>query len=169
MTSEHAPAGLSEQLLGEIDARIVGMQYYDADVGPDEQVNLEREPENPRHADSIRVENGRFQPAGHLPRHMSSWLAPLIDAGKLRVDGLVPRTAKRNDNTCPITVTVYLCQKGRHLLEKTMLWIQAEATVLLAGHHLAIPVQRPRSMAPRWPRTGRRILQTKCVPCSLLP
>ena len=54
------------------------MQYHDATVGPGEQVNLEREPENPHDALAIRVENSRFEPVGRIPRQVSSWLAPLI-------------------------------------------------------------------------------------------
>lgn len=61
--------------------------YYDATVHPAEQVSLEREPENPHDEHAIRVENGRFEPVAHIPRHVSSWLAPLIDSGSIRADG----------------------------------------------------------------------------------
>lgn len=43
-TNSASPAS-NEQLLGEIETRIMGMQYHDAAVEPGEQINLEREPE----------------------------------------------------------------------------------------------------------------------------
>jgi hypothetical protein len=108
-----------ETHLGEIEARIVGMQYYDAETDPGEWMNLEREPENSHDERAIRIENGRFEAVGHLPRQLASWLSPLIDAGKLRVEGSVPKTAGRNNNSCPITLIVFVCDKGRNLLNKT--------------------------------------------------
>ena len=68
MDTDPVVGPLAEQLLGEIETRIVGMQYYDATVRPGEQVNLEREPENPHDALAIRVENGRFEAVGHISR-----------------------------------------------------------------------------------------------------
>ncbi|NQT15057.1 MAG: HIRAN domain-containing protein [Planctomycetes bacterium] len=119
MTKESTEVRPREQLMGEIEARITGMQYYEANVAPGEQIHLEREPDNSHDEHSIRVENGRFEPVGHLPRRLVSWLAPLIDAGKLRVDGYVPQTAEPNHNTCPVVLSPFLCKNGRHLLEKT--------------------------------------------------
>jgi hypothetical protein len=119
MVIEHSPKSPNEQLLGEVETRIVGMQYHEAEVAPGEQINLEREPENSHDECSILVENGHFRPVGRLPRRLASWLAPLIDAGKLRVDGHASKTAEPRHNACPVTLTVFLCEKGRHLLEKT--------------------------------------------------
>ena len=111
--------GQTEELLGEIDAQIVGMQYYKAEVKPGEQVNLEREPDNTYDQWAVRVENGRFEGVGHLPRRVVAWLSPLLDAGKCRVEGSVPKQARRRENTCPIALHVFVCEKGRHLLEET--------------------------------------------------
>jgi hypothetical protein len=36
----------AEQLLSEIETRIVGMQYYDAAINPGDTVHLEREQNN---------------------------------------------------------------------------------------------------------------------------
>ena len=99
MTASQSKTAAKEQLLGEIEARITGMQYYEADVDPGERINLERYPDNPHDEHSIRIENEHFQPVGHLPRRVSSWLAPLVDAGKLRVDGFVPKAAEPSHNT----------------------------------------------------------------------
>lgn len=121
---------LAEQLLGEIETRIVGMQYYDAAVNPGDAVHLEREPNNKHDANAMRVENGLFEPVGHVPRRVCSWLARLIDDGKVRVDGSVPTeksgvlqgheigAASGSGTICPLTLTVFLCPKGKSLLEE---------------------------------------------------
>ena len=127
MVTNHSRKSPEEQLLGEIETRIVGMQYYEVDVEPGQQANLEREPENPHDELAIRVENGRFEPIGHLPRRVSSWLSPLIDAGNLRVEGRVPQAAQPGHNRCPIVLTAFICKKGRHLLEKTKVHSKLDA------------------------------------------
>ena len=66
-----------KQLLGEIETRITGMQYYETAVAPGEQLNLEREHDNTHDEQAILVENGLFEPVGHIPRQLCSWLAPL--------------------------------------------------------------------------------------------
>lgn len=77
-----------EQLLGEIETWIAGMQYYDATVGAGEQVSLEREPDNRHDPCSIRVENGRCQPVGHLPRGIVAWPSSLDRLGSGPHSGL---------------------------------------------------------------------------------
>jgi len=46
MVATKSKRASKEQLLGEIETRTAEMQYYDSQLQPDEQVNLEREPEN---------------------------------------------------------------------------------------------------------------------------
>ncbi|MDV2504708.1 MAG: HIRAN domain-containing protein, partial [bacterium] len=75
-------------------------------------VHFEREPENPHDEFSIRVENGQFETVGHFPRRLTSWLASLIDAGKLRVDGYVPEKAEASAHRCNLILTVFLVEKG---------------------------------------------------------
>ena len=90
MQETNPSPSLEEQLLGEINAQVVGIQQHDAVVQPGEQVNLEREPENVHDKTTIRVENRHFQSAGHLPQDIAARVAPLIDTGKIRLDGYVP-------------------------------------------------------------------------------
>ena len=119
MPANTPPKRPDEQLLGEIETRIAGMQHYEATVQPGEQVNLEREPENPHDPCSIRVENGRFQSVGHLPRRVARWMAPLVDAGPLRIEGYVPQDAKPIDKyrgSLPVTLTVYVNESGKSLI-----------------------------------------------------
>ena len=112
----------TERLLGEIETCIVGMEYYEDSIAPGEEVNLEREPENPHDAHAIRVENSNYAPVGHLPSQMCSWLAPLLDSGKVHIDGRVSKYAHsprdRGPSTSPLTLSIFLCKKGKGLLRK---------------------------------------------------
>ena len=102
------------QLLGEIQAEIVGLPDHDVAVQPGEQVNLEREPEHTYDKNAIRVENRHFQPIGYLSNGAAAWSAPLIDAGKVRLDGYVPQAnggGKRKPHTSQLTLAVFLTGK----------------------------------------------------------
>ncbi|MGO9114040.1 MAG: ARPP-1 family domain-containing protein [Thermoguttaceae bacterium] len=105
--------------LGEIETEIVGMQHK-AKVLPGEQINLEREAKNTHDRHAIRVENGQFESVGYLPRNMASWLAPLIDQGKIHLDGYVPQESKADEETsrCPVNLMVFQSENGRLLLER---------------------------------------------------
>ena len=120
MPDDQAACPASEQFLGEIETIVMGMQYHDDAITPGERANLDREPENRLDTCAIRVENGLFDHVGYLPRQVAAWLAPLVDAGSVRVDGYVPGAAKRasghSANKCPITLPVFLCKKGQGLL-----------------------------------------------------
>ena len=119
MPANTTPKRPDEQLLGEIETRIAGMQYYEAAVQPGQQVNLEREPENPHDPCSIRVENGRFQPVGHLPRRIARWMAPPVDAGQIRLEGYVPQGAKpiaKYRGSLPVTLSVFVSENGKRLI-----------------------------------------------------
>ena len=108
--------------LGEIESEIVGMQNHKAKVLPSEQINLEREAKNTHDWRAIRVENGQFEPVGYLPKTMASWLAPLIDEGKIHLDGYVPQVSGESEEDaarCPVNLMVFQCEQGRRLLEKT--------------------------------------------------
>ncbi len=119
MPTQNSPKRPEEQLLGEIKTQIVEMQSHGATVRPGEQVNLEREPENPHDPYSIRVENGRFQPVGYLPRRVARWMAPLVDAGQIRVEGYIPLDVTpipEGGDSLPVTLTVYVNESGKSLI-----------------------------------------------------
>jgi len=106
-------------VLGEISIHITGMQYYDNETEFGQIAHLVREPQNQHDRQSIRVDNRRGEPLGHLPRRLVAWLAPPLDAGKLRVAAYVPKNATCHDNKCPINLSISLRPPGRYLLEKT--------------------------------------------------
>ena len=111
-----------EQFLGEIETVIVGMKHRKAHITGEEHANLEREPENLHNQHAIRVENGRFEQVGYLPRSVASWLAPLLDAGKLRVDSYAPpqpdASTKHRVGSCPLVLMVFLLEEAKDLLEE---------------------------------------------------
>lgn len=138
MLTQDAQEAVRDSLLGEIETEIVGMQYHKARVQPGERVNLERDSKNTHDRRAIRVENGHFIRVGYLPRKAASWLAPLIDAGKIHLDGYVPQNQSNSGdepNRCPLNLMVFQAENGRGLLEKTEPQTELEAihqTVLQA-------------------------------------
>mgnify|MGYP003983970555 CR=1 FL=1 len=86
-----------EKLLGNITSQIVGIQYYDDGVKGGEKIFFEREPDNDHDKNAIRVENLDFKKVGFLPKKSSSWMAPLIDQGKVMIDGIVKDSYYDND------------------------------------------------------------------------
>jgi hypothetical protein len=86
-----------EKYLGSIESQIVGIQYYDDEVKSGEKIFFEREPDNNHDKNAIRVENLDFKKVGFLPKKSSSWLASLIDQGKVMIDGLVKDSYYDND------------------------------------------------------------------------
>ena len=106
--------------LGEIESEIVGMQHHKAKIDPGEQINLERESKTAHDRRAIRVENGLCEPVGYLPKKMGLWLAPLIDQGKIHLDGYVPQESKDTgeETSRSVNLMVFQAENGRRLLEK---------------------------------------------------
>ena len=105
--------------LGSVFTEIAGMQYYEAGVSPGDHVQLEREPDNEHDRNAIRIENKHFHQAGHVPRRISVWLAPLIDAGEVWIEGRVAESSKpEQPDRAFILIELHLRKKGRHMLER---------------------------------------------------
>ena len=120
MSTKSAPS--KEMYLGTISTEIVGIQYYDAEVRPGEEVHFEREPDNPHDRNAIRVENLDFEQVGNLPRQLVAWLAPLIASGKLRIDGSISSSysseSAEHKYSVPLRLNLYLCPKGKTVLRE---------------------------------------------------
>jgi hypothetical protein len=110
-----------ERYLGTIKSQIVGIQYYDDGVKGGEKIFFEREPDNDHDKNAIRVENLDFKKVGFLPKKSSSWLAPLIDQGKVMIDGLVKDSFYDNDYSIPIEIKITLKSKGEDIFTKNKL------------------------------------------------
>ncbi|PNW72987.1 hypothetical protein CHLRE_14g614400v5 [Chlamydomonas reinhardtii] len=76
-------------LLASFRTKVVGVRYYDGEANTDEMVLLIREPNNTYDRWAIRVDNIRGDKIGHISREQAAVLSPLIDAGQLRIEGVV--------------------------------------------------------------------------------
>ena len=93
-----------DELYVSLPASVVGLQYYKGTVfcffndffhhqlcigmvGPDEEVTLVRELRNKYDTNAIQVLNISGTQVGHIPRNISSRLAPLIDRNLVTVEG----------------------------------------------------------------------------------
>lgn len=121
MIAQESKEEVRNPFLGEIECEIVGMQHHKAKIDPGEQINLERESKNAHDRHAIKVANGQLEPVGYLPKSMASWLAPLIDKGKIHLDGYVPKESKDTgeETSRPVNLMVFQGKKGRRLLEKS--------------------------------------------------
>jgi hypothetical protein len=128
------------QLLGEIESGIVGTARQCDLIDKPEVIKLQREPENPHNPRAIRVENESGVRRGRLPWRISAWLAPLLDAGKILVDGcvrnpagqeLVDETVGESHPQSPsavrVTLSVFLHERGRPLLSRRVPQSKLEA------------------------------------------
>ncbi len=110
-----------DQYLGDIQTKIVGMQYAKGNVHAGEKVHLQRDPENQHDKSAIQVQNQDFKDVGFIPRETASWLAPLIDQGKVHIEGTVPDTSmphpRERHRRYPLVIHLYLCSNGASILD----------------------------------------------------
>ncbi|MDP6052287.1 MAG: HIRAN domain-containing protein [Candidatus Latescibacteria bacterium] len=109
------PMPLEEECLGDIRTVIAGSQFCDADAEIGDNLNLEREPDNPHDGHAIRIENEDFEKVGYVPRKIASWLAPVMDAGQVLADA--DAEARHDDGQCPVRLKLFLCHKGADILD----------------------------------------------------
>lgn len=120
MTSQTTKRG-EEQFLGEIQTEIAGTTHHKARVRAGETTRLQREPDNQHDPHAIRVDDGRSRTVGYIPRQTAAWLAPLIDEGKVRVEGYVLGAEDVIDAdrpAAPLAVMVFLPQAGLPILRR---------------------------------------------------
>lgn len=95
-------------LLGFVIANIVGLQYYSGTISGREMVGLVRQPLNPYDCNAIKVVNTRTLQVGHIERSVASVLSPLIDAGMIHVEGIVPNSRGGTGNRYRIPCQVHI-------------------------------------------------------------
>ena len=69
--------------LGPLTSHIAGPPFYRSSASPGEEVYLGREPDNAHDSNAFRLENLDFEPIGHLPRRLASWLAVALGAASM--------------------------------------------------------------------------------------
>ncbi|KAJ3200332.1 hypothetical protein HDU67_002141, partial [Dinochytrium kinnereticum] len=116
-----------EILLGFISEKVVGIRYYTGMVGINEHVIMRREPANRYDRNAIQVLNTNEIQVGHIPRETAATLAPLMDQGKLRLDGVV-RGGKGAYNL-PIYLYLYTEERYR---ERVLHHLQSQHMTLTA-------------------------------------
>ncbi len=105
-----------DRFLLMLASRIAGTMYYEAQCKAGEQVFFSREPANKYDERAIGIQNEDFQKAGYVPREEAYWLAPLLDAGQIRLTGRIasPDTPANPDSE--LEISLYLTPKGEVLL-----------------------------------------------------
>ena len=91
--------------VGAIEAKIVGIRYYDGYATVGEQVMVKREPGNPYDSNAIRINNVHGTQIGHLPRDLASKLAPFMDMHSIIVEGTL--AGEKGSFDCPILLKVF--------------------------------------------------------------
>uniref|UniRef100_A0A0W0FH49 Uncharacterized protein n=1 Tax=Moniliophthora roreri TaxID=221103 RepID=A0A0W0FH49_MONRR len=116
---------VGDELYCTTRTKVVGIQYYTGLVGPEEEVILQREPQNRFDRNAIQVLNiGRTQ-VGHLPRDIAAKLSPLLDAGKVSVEGVIHDgnlMGGRGVYTLAMSLKIYGPLDKRAELEPRLTW-----------------------------------------------
>lgn len=108
------------RLYGELNSKIVGIQYYRGAANQGEHILIRREPENPYDSNALRIDNVAGIQIGHIPRGVAGKLAKYIDNRWLRIEGQL--AGEKGAFDCPITLNMYGPQpetdEGRQLRER---------------------------------------------------
>eukprot|EP01105_Mastigella_eilhardi_P021392 TRINITY_DN5178_c0_g1_i6.p1 TRINITY_DN5178_c0_g1~~TRINITY_DN5178_c0_g1_i6.p1 ORF type:complete len:816 (+),score=189.31 TRINITY_DN5178_c0_g1_i6:22-2448(+) len=96
-----------DELLGVVTVNVVGMRYYTGVVSPNESVLLVREQTNIYDRNAIAVHNVVHDQVGHINREDAAVLAPLVDSGRVRVEGTLPAQKSRAKYKLPIVLALY--------------------------------------------------------------
>jgi SWI/SNF-related matrix-associated actin-dependent regulator of chromatin subfamily A3 len=92
-------------LYGDLDTKIVGVQYYRGFACQGEVILIRREPANPYDANAIRIDNVNREQIGHIPRRVAEKLSKYIDDKSLHCEGKLAGAVGQFD--CPLTVRLY--------------------------------------------------------------
>lgn len=76
--SQDVDEGQGWTCVGAVDAKIVGVRYYNGYASMNEQVLVKREPGNPYDSNAIRINNVHGTQIGHIPKVLASKLAPYM-------------------------------------------------------------------------------------------
>ncbi|KAF9592159.1 hypothetical protein IFM89_012588, partial [Coptis chinensis] len=90
--SESSTSSSEFFLVGFVVVRIVGLQHYSGRITGREMIGLVREPLNPYDSNAIKVLNMRSAQVGYVERDCAAVFAPLMDAGLITLEGIVPST-----------------------------------------------------------------------------
>ena len=92
-------------LYGDLDTKIVGVQYYRGFACEGEVILIRREPGNLYDANAIRIDNVNRQQIGHIPRRIAAKLSKYIDDQSLHCEGKLAGAVGQFD--CPLIISLY--------------------------------------------------------------
>jgi hypothetical protein len=122
MTTSDPSFQAQKSLLGEILTHITGSKLQSAPISAGEVVLLEREPANLHDPHAIRLKNAAENAIGYLPRSVACWLAPLLDAQKVRIEAYLPLRPGLSQGvkapSLPVVLSVFIADQAAGLLEK---------------------------------------------------
>lgn len=104
----HSPKSL--KLLGRLESKIVGIQYYEgAKALESSDVVLKRTPENPHDGNAVAVFTPQGCQIGHIPRYDAAYFAPLMDKGVLVLEGKIggPEENDENGYDLPLNLEIF--------------------------------------------------------------
>lgn len=101
--------------IGTLCSRVVGCQYYSSTAKKGEILYFDRNPRNEFDPNAIEARSATGEVVGHLPRHHSAFLAPLIDEGSIFLKGLAGKDSKQN--AIDLALEVFLTEKGKVILD----------------------------------------------------
>ncbi|KAI9354870.1 SNF2 family N-terminal domain-containing protein, partial [Zopfochytrium polystomum] len=128
-----------EVFLGDLQGSVVGVRYYSGIVVRGEHVMLRREPTNPYDRNAIQVCNVARKQVGHIPRATAAILAPLMDRGILRVEGVF--LSEKGAYEVPIRLQFYSTRENEDEVWK---WFSARNFLRRAPQPPPPPVQAPK-------------------------
>lgn len=108
--------GNQDRFLLRLNLRIAGTQYYEAQYKPGEQVFFNREPANKYDERAIGIQNEDFQKVGYIPREEAYWIAPLLDAGQIRLTARIAFPERVLNPDSELEISLYLTARGEALL-----------------------------------------------------
>lgn len=102
---------------GNIEAKVVGVQYYRGLASSGETILVRREPSNPYDSNAIRIDNVAGTQIGHVPRRIAGKLAPYMDQRLVHCEGLLAGAIGQFD--APLSIRIFgpdqLSDAGRQL------------------------------------------------------
>lgn len=93
-----------DQFLGEFETEVIVSSPLSVLSGGN--VHFELEPDDSQAPHAIRVENGNLDLIGHLPPGLADWLQPLMQKGRIRLEGYVPMGAAEASYVSPTQITI---------------------------------------------------------------
>jgi hypothetical protein len=106
--------------LGQLNTHIAADVLPNPPLQPGQSILWKREPATTLEENAICVQTEAIAELGFLPRYITFWLAPLLDEGKIAMQGKIAPTIKLADvaatGKIPITLHIFMTEAGADIL-----------------------------------------------------